>query len=108
MLTTDQLANFERDGFIKIERAFPRDVAEQARAILWKDTGCDPQDRATWTQPVIRLGMYTQEPFVAAANTRVLHEAFDQIVGPGQWCPCRAVGTFPVRFPSDEDPGDTG
>src|SRR5262249_49115925 len=59
-------------------------------------------------RPVIRLGMYSQAPFVAAANTPVLHEAFDQLVGPGQWLPCRAMGTFPIRFPSAQDPGDTG
>lgn len=52
--------------------------------------------------------MYAQPPFVAAANTPVLHEAFDQIVGPGQWLPCRSMGTFPVRFPSTQDAGDTG
>ncbi|GMT99257.1 phytanoyl-CoA dioxygenase family protein [Corallococcus caeni] len=99
---------FMRDGFIRIDHAFPREVADEARALLWKDTGCDPDKPATWTRPVIRLGMYTQKPFVDAANTPVLHEAFDELVGPGRWLPCRAMGTFPVRFPSPDDPGDTG
>jgi hypothetical protein len=52
--------------------------------------------------------MYSQRPFVEAANTQVLHAAFDQLVGPGRWLPCGAVGTFPVRFPSPDDAGDTG
>lgn len=52
--------------------------------------------------------MYTQEPFVKAANTEVLHAAFNQLVGQNNWIPCRSMGTFPVRFPSDEDPGDGG
>ncbi len=108
MLTAGQLERFATEGFVKVERAFPRELAEEARAILWKDTGCDPDERATWTRPVIRLGMYTQAPFVQAANTRPLHEAFDQLVGPGKWLPCMSMGTFPVRFPHDEDPGDTG
>jgi hypothetical protein len=108
MLTAEQLERFSMEGFTKIERAFPRDLADQARAILWKDTGCDPDDPQTWTQPVIRLGMYTQPPFVAAANTPLLHEAFDQLVGAGKWLPCGSMGTFPVRFPSDRDAGDTG
>ena len=30
--------------------------------------GCDPDDPATWTQPVIRLGMFTQAPFIEAAT----------------------------------------
>jgi hypothetical protein len=108
VLTAEQLDRFANDGFVKIERAFPLELAEQARAILWKDTGCDPDNRTTWTRPVIRLGLYTQTPFIEAANTRALHEAFDQLVGAGKWLPCRSMGTFPVRFPSTQDAGDTG
>jgi hypothetical protein len=108
MLTAEQLDRFNKEGFVKLERAFPRDLAAEACAILWKDTGCDPDDMATWTKPVIRLGMYSQAPFIKAANTQVLHEAFDQLVGAGKWLPCRSMGTFPVRFPSAEDPGDSG
>ena len=87
---------------------FPRELADEGRAILWRDTGCDPKDSATWTRPVIRLGYYSQEPFRNAANTPVLHAAFDQLVGKGRWRPCMAVGSFPVRFPSPDDPGDAG
>lgn len=108
MLTAEQLNRFATEGFIRIQHAFPRELADQARDILWKDTGCDPDDRSTWTQPVIRLGMYAQTPFVEAANTPALHEAFDQLVGTGKWLPCMSMGTFPVRFPSANDPGDTG
>ena len=88
--------------------AFPREIADAARAILWRDTGCDPADPATWTRPVIRLGMYAQPPFVDAANTPALHAAFDQLVGAGRWLRRDSLGTFPVRFPSPDDPGDAG
>lgn len=107
-MTEDQIAQFIRDGFVKIEDAFPRALADEERAILWRDTGCDPADSSTWTKPVIRLGMYTQPPFVAAANTPKLHAAFDALCGAGRWRRCMSMGTFPVRFPSDEEPGDTG
>jgi hypothetical protein len=100
--------NFIRDGFVRIDHAFPREVADEARAILWRDTGCDPDDPATWTRPVIRLAHYGQPPFVAAANTPVLRDAFDKLVGRGRWWPPAALGTFPVRFPSPVDPGDAG
>jgi hypothetical protein len=52
--------------------------------------------------------MYNHSPFIEAANTDVLHRAFDQLVGKGKWIPCMSIGTFPVRFPSIYDPGDTG
>lgn len=103
-----QLEEFIQTGFLRIDGAFPRHLAEQAQAILWSDTGCDRDAPATWTRPIIRLGMYGQRPFVEAANTPVLHAAFDQLVGPGRWLPVTSVGTFPVRFPSPVDPGDTG
>ncbi|HZU27571.1 MAG TPA: phytanoyl-CoA dioxygenase family protein [Bryobacteraceae bacterium] len=104
----DQIQQFIRDGFVTLESAFPREVADECRAILWRDTGCDPDDPTTWTKPVIRLGMYAQEPFVGAANTPALHRAFDQLVGPGRWSPRTNLGTFPIRFPSTADPGDAG
>lgn len=107
-LTAAQLDDFTTDGFVRIDSAFSEDVAAQCRAILWADTGCDPADPATWTKPVIRLGNYSQAPFLEAANTPVLHAAFDQLVGSGRWLPCGSLGTFPVRFPSPDDPGDAG
>jgi hypothetical protein len=108
VLSDAQIQQFIRDGFVKIEEAFPRDLADQGRAILWRDTGCAPGDPTTWTKPVIRLGMYGQEPFAKAANTPVLHKAFDQLVGRGRWLPRMNLGTFPIRFPSPDDPGDAG
>ncbi|CCH51291.1 hypothetical protein BN8_00208 [Fibrisoma limi BUZ 3] len=108
ILGEKQIEQFIRDGFVRIDQAFSSQLAEEARTILWQDMDCDPHDPATWTRPVIRLGMYTQTPFVEAANTSVLHQAFTQLVGPERWLPPKAMGTFPVRFPSSEEPGDEG
>lgn len=108
MLSSAEINQFVEDGVVRIDGAFPRSIADEARSILWKDTGCSPDDPLTWTRPVIRLGMYSQPPFQEAANTVALHQAFDQLVGPGRWLPCRAMGTFPIRFPSLDDPGDAG
>ncbi|HEY3742167.1 MAG TPA: phytanoyl-CoA dioxygenase family protein [Bryobacteraceae bacterium] len=108
MLSNAQRDQFVQEGFIRIDNAFPQETAAEARAILWKDTGCDLEDRSTWTRPVIRLGDYPQEPFRQAANTPVLHAAFDELVGAGRWTPRESLGTFPIRFPNEADPGDTG
>jgi len=103
-----QIRQFIHDGFVKIQEAFPRELADEGRSILWRDTGCDEADPTTWTKPVIRLGMYEQAPFTRAANMPALHQAFDQLVGPGRWRPRSDLGTFPIRFPSPDDPGDAG
>lgn len=107
-LTDAQIAQFITDGFVRIDHAFSAEIAAAACRLLWRETGCDPDRPETWTRPVVRLGHYTARPLVAAAATPALHGAFDQLVGPGRWLPCQAMGTFPVRFPSPEDPGDAG
>ncbi|KAA6457931.1 phytanoyl-CoA dioxygenase family protein [Acidobacteria bacterium AB60] len=108
VLNHEQKEQFLRDGFVRIEEAFSTDTAAAAREILWRATGCDPDDKTTWTRPVVRLGDFAQEPFRQAVNSPVLHAAFDELVGPGRWIPRQSLGGFPVRFPHPNDPGDTG
>jgi hypothetical protein len=107
-LSEAQIQQFIQEGFIRVDRAFPRELADEGRAIMWRDLPCDPDDPATWTKPVIRLPGYGQELFRKAVNTPILHAAFDQIVGKGRWRPRDGLGTFPVRFPHPDDPGDAG
>lgn len=108
VLTTAQVEQFIHSGYVAINNAFSTSLAEECREILWKDLPVSKDNAATWTQPVIRLGMYQQDAFLQSANTQVLHAAFNQLVGEGNWMPCKSMGTFPVRFPSHQDPGDTG
>jgi hypothetical protein len=103
-----QVQQFIADGFIRLDHAFPRELADQGCELLWRDTGCDPDDPGTWKRPVIRLGDYGQEPFRQAVNTPLLHAAYDRLVGAGRWLPRSSLGTFPIRFPSPHDPGDAG
>ncbi len=108
MLTAQEVERFISDGFIYVPEAFSPALADECRAFLWRETGLDPDERATWTKPVIRLAGYGGEMFNAAANTPALHEAFDQLVGAGRWIPRNGLGTFPIRFPHPDDPGDAG
>jgi hypothetical protein len=108
ILNPQQIQSFIADGFVRIDNAFSADLATEARNILWKDIPDDPNDSNTWAKPVVWLGMYTQAPFIKAANTDILHAAFDQLVGKEKWIPCMSMGAFPVRFPSEVDSGDTG
>lgn len=102
------LQEFIRNGFVKIEQAFPRELALRAQDILWQATGLDKHDPASWTQPVVRIGERFEPEFREAANTEKLCRAYDLLVGKNNWAPRQSMGTFPVRFPSDENPGDTG
>lgn len=107
MLTEREIASFVADGFVAVRGAFPRALADRGRAELWADTGCDPDDPATWTRPVVRLGGYHSAPFVEAANTPALHAAYDRLVGAGRWRAPLGLGTFPVRFPTTSRPATT-
>ena len=107
-LSTGQINSFIDDGFLKINHAFPVAVADECRAILWKATQCDPDRPETWKQPVVRIGELGLEPFQKAANTDILHQAFDQLVGKDNWLPRTTLGSFPIRFPSKDPAPDTG
>lgn len=108
-LSRDEITHFLRTGYLRIPDAFPPALADEARDILWRDLPTYARtDARTWTQPVVRLGMYTQAPFLQAANTPKLRAAYDLLVGRERWQPLGAMGTFPVRFPSAQPPNDDG
>ena len=107
-LSKDQVNQFITDGYVKLDHAVPAETCANIREILWKDMDVDKDDPSTWTKPVIRLGFYNQEPFSQAVNMPALISAYDQLVGKAKWMPRDSLGTFPVRFPSNDDPGDTG
>ena len=107
-LTSDQVQSFINDGFVKVEDAFSHDFARDCRNELWADMGLFPDRPETWTEPVVRIGWKSSPSFVAAANTPRLHAAYDALVGQGRWMSPRGLGTFPIRFPSNESAGDDG
>lgn len=107
-LTQEQINDFIENGYIKIENAFSAEIAAKCISILWKETGCDPNDFESWKQPVIRIGELDYPPFIEAANTPILHNAFDQLVGKDNWYPKQTLGSFPIRFPCKITAIDTG
>jgi len=107
-LTSCQVQDFIDDGFVKIDNAFSTDLATRCRDELWADIGLSPEEPENWIQPVIRVGSRASPPFIEAANTPRLHKAYDQLAGEGRWLAPKGLGTFPIRFPSPEFPGDDG
>ncbi len=107
-LRTDEIEKFITDGFIRVDNAFSATTAAAVVDILWLDIPFNRSDARTWTKSVIHLGMYDAKPFLESVNTPGLYAIFDQLIGAGKWIPCRNVGIFPVRFPSEKQPEDTG
>jgi len=107
-LTPQQVQNFIDHGFVKIENALSADLAQHCRDELWAEIGLSPHHPETWTQPVVRVGFKASRPFIEAANTPCLQKAYDQLVGRGRWLEPKGLGTFPIRFPSQQAPADIG
>lgn len=107
-LSQAQIDDFIRDGYLKLEHAFSAELASQGRDELWAAMRLSSDEPDTWTQPVVRVGFMSGPTFVAAANTPRLHSAYDALVGEGRWLKPTGLGTFPIRFPSNVDPGDAG
>ncbi len=112
MLSEKDVAAFIADGYIAVRGAMPAEVARACHDVIWSEIekhGVRRDDRSTWTSPVVRVSCPEGGPFVDAGTARPLQEACDQLLGPGRWWRRQGVGgTIPVRFPSEEDPGDAG
>lgn len=112
MLPDADVEGFIANGLVAVRAAFPIDVAARCRDVVWQELaarGVDRHDRKTWRSPVVRIPCPEGGPFVDAGTAPALWEAYDQLIGAGRWGRRRGVGgAIPVRFPSEDDPGDAG
>ncbi|MBB6421362.1 phytanoyl-CoA dioxygenase family protein [Streptomyces sp. AK010] len=106
-LTDDEVEDFVKSGFVKIAGAFSKETADECRERLWRETGKDPEDPRTWTEPVVRIPPINDPPFLESCNTPRLRRAYEQLYGADRWIEPDWPGTFPVRFPHPGRPGDT-
>jgi hypothetical protein len=103
------LEAFNSDGYVKVEQAAPRAVADSARAVLWQRLGLTPEDPGQWSAPVMWTSDMTGEgPFGELARSPRLAAALDAICGTGGWLPRGALGNIPVRFPVSPPADDRG
>lgn len=107
-LTEHETEGFIRDGFVHLRAAFAPGLAAACVEDLWEHLVESPHDPASWTSPVSRIPGASSPAIVEAINTDRICGAIDQLVGHGRWKKREGYGTFPVRFPSEQDPGDAG
>jgi hypothetical protein len=112
VLTDEQIEGFVADGYVAVRGAVPAGVVRACQDVIWAELaglGVRRDDRSTWTAPMVRIPCPEGGPFVQAGTARPLQEACDQLLGAGRWWQRQGVGgTVPVRFPSEDDPGDAG
>jgi hypothetical protein len=100
---------FASDGYVKVEQAAPREVADSARALLWQQLSLSADAPGGWSEPVKWASDMTgQGPFGQLVRSPVLAAALDRICGVGGWRPLGALGNIPVRFPVSPPNDDRG
>ncbi len=107
VLEPPELERFIKDGSVLVRSAFSTELAEECRVSAAQQLGIDLASPSTWRRPVVR-GVPTGDCFRQAANAPQLLDAIGQLVDPDPWQDRPNLGAFVVRFPSQEEPGDTG
>lgn len=103
------LAAFLSQGYVKVSAVVPRDVADEARAQLWRQLGLTPDEPGNWHEPVQWTADLTGAgPFGDIVRSPVLSAALDTVCGVGGWHPRGALGNIPVRFPVTPPADDRG
>ena len=66
-LTADQERQFLDQGYVVVEQAVARDLAEQWRDLAFRRLGYDPDDPATWSE-VVPVGGWMGLPGVVGST----------------------------------------
>ncbi|HYF49062.1 MAG TPA: phytanoyl-CoA dioxygenase family protein [Planctomycetota bacterium] len=99
VLSAAQVEQFIADGFVVLRHAFPRSVADEIRARIWKAIGLHPEQPENWTKPAVYLNKnFGGDPFTQAFTPRVIG-AFDDVMGEGRWEQQFHLGWWPIAFP---------
>ena len=92
VLTDDQRAQYEKDGYLLASGLIPEDVSERAEAAMWNLMGMDPDDPSTWSQrpegvdefkPEGGLSVFNgvQDPDIMACATPAFLKANAELLG---------------------------
>ncbi len=108
VLCSAQIAAYRRDGFVRLEQAFPPALALRCCELLWQQIDEDPADPSLWRRPVVRVGSQTHPAFSDAARSPRWVQAIYEVAGPRADPAPWMGGTFAIRFPVDAEPGDDG
>jgi hypothetical protein len=97
MFDVDEFAD---NGFLKLDQAAPREIADAARQLIWAQIGLSEDRPESWNAPVVWAADLTGAgPFGVLVGSRKLADALDAVCGAGGWQPRGALGNIPVRFP---------
>ncbi|MFV2050460.1 phytanoyl-CoA dioxygenase family protein [Metabacillus litoralis] len=88
VLTQEQVNQFIELGWVKVEQAFPKEVALEAQSIVWENVekrGVLKDDSSTWTEEMVQLNETYEHDEFQKCNTTRLADAIEDLVGEGRW-----------------------
>ncbi|MEN8158522.1 MAG: phytanoyl-CoA dioxygenase family protein [Myxococcota bacterium] len=104
MLTTEQIAEFEERGFVRIPGAFPREEAEALEGRVWrwleKKRGISAEAADTWPEGQIWGLQELKSLGTNVIGTDATRGAIDGLLGSGHWKQPRDWGGLLITFPS--------
>jgi hypothetical protein len=115
VLTKDQVEQFIENGWVRVEEAYPREVALKAQQIVWDNVekrGVFKNDPATWTIDMLQMNENYEHDEFQRCNTLRMADAIEDLIGEGRWAE-RSVygqtakktgyGWWPVNFSKGAD-----
>lgn len=84
VLEPEAIARWERDGYVVLDQAVPREHADALAGLLWNRLGASPDDAASWYAAQtdgIMVRLYYHPLIRAARKAARIHKAFAQLWG---------------------------
>lgn len=85
VLTAEDLAFWDEQGYVIVRGAVPKDVAQAAEAVIWRRLGMDADDPLSWYAnplgPGIMVQIHREPELWATRRSARIHKAFAQLWG---------------------------
>ncbi len=107
-MRSEDISVFYQQGFVKIEKAFSSDQARQMQDLIWNSIeeqfAVTRDDRASWqrARPPIKLQHLRGHEHFKSIGSDTVMDAFDHLLGKGQWKLPWHWGQFLIGFPSEQ------
>ena len=103
--TSQEIKDFQRNGWVRLPAAFPREAALQMQDFMWEklaENGIARDDATTWNQSWAGLNHFAENPIFAPVSSPRLCATIDALLGAGTWEKPKSWGGFLVSPPHEK------
>ena len=103
VLSAEEIASFERNGYIHVKEAFPAEDALTMQDFMWDQLndlhGIVRENRSTWDRHTSWMSRTGDDPVYRPTGSPRMCGAIDQLLGPDNWQMPKKWGGFLITFP---------